>query len=109
MLFGKFSRYIHPGYTIIAWSDNSVTAYDNDGKKLVVVVTNIDGSDKTADINLSSFSKVGNNVWLIRTSGSVSNGEKWAELDLITPYGKSFNANLKANSVTTYIVEGVEK
>ena len=106
--FGQFSRYIRPGYTIIACSDNSVAAYDNTEKKLVIVVTNTAKSDKTADFNLSSFSKVGNNVKVIRTSGSVSNGEKWAELDPITTYGKGFYATLKANSITTYIVDEVE-
>ena len=106
--FGQFSRYIRPGYTIISGSDNSVAAYDSEGKKLVIVAINTAGSDKTIDFNLTSFTKVGSKVNVIRTSGSVSTGEKWAELDPITPYGKGFNAVLKANSITTYIVEGVE-
>ena len=106
--FGQFSRYIRPGYTIISCSGNSVAAYDKEGKKLVIVATNTAGSDKTADFKLNSFSKVGNNVKVIRTSGSVSTGEKWAELDPLTTYGKGFNAVLKANSITTYIVEDVE-
>ena len=106
--FGQFSRYIRPGYTIISCSGNAVAAYDNEGKKLVIVVTNTAGSDKTADFRLTSFSKVGNNVKVIRTSGSVSNGEKWAELDPLTTYGKGFNSILKANSITTYIVDDVE-
>ena len=106
--FGQFSRYIRPGYTLISSSDNSIAAYDSNGKKLVIVATNTAGSDKTIDFNLSSFSAVGSNVNVIRTSGSVSTGEKWAELDPLTTYGKGFNAILKANSVTTYIVDGVE-
>ena len=106
--FGQFSRYIRPGYTIISGSDNSVAAYDSEGKKLVIVATNTAGSDKTIDFNLTSFTKVGSKVNVIRTSGSVSTGEKWAVLDPITPYGKGFNALLKANSITTYIVEDVE-
>ena len=106
--FGQFTRYIRPGYTIISGSDNSVAAYDSKGKKLVIVIINTAGSEKTVDVNLTSFSQVGNKVSVIRTSGSVSTGEKWAELDPITPYGKGFNAVLKPNSVTTYIVDGVE-
>ena len=106
--FGQFSRYIRPGYTIISCSGNSVAAYDKEGKKLVIVATNTAGSDKTADFKLNSFSKVGNNVKVIRTSGSVNTGEKWAELEPLTTYGKGFNAVLKANSITTYIVEDVE-
>ena len=106
--FGQFTRYIRPGYTIIYGSENSVAAYDSEGKKLVIVATNIKGNDLSVDFNLESFSKVGNKVNIIRTSGSVSDGEKWAELEPIDTYGKGFNAILKANSVTTYIVEGVE-
>jgi len=106
--FGQFSRYIRPGYTIISCSDDSVAAYDSKGKKLIIVVTNTAGSDKSTDFNLSSFSKVGNKVNVIRTSGSVSTGEKWAELDPITTSGKGFKAVLKSNSITTYIVEDVE-
>ena len=105
--FGQFSRYIRPGYTIIAGSDNSVAAYDKDGKKLVIVVTNTSASDKNIDFNLSNFSKVGSKVNVIRTSGSVSNGEKWAQLQPITASNKVFNAKVKGNSVTTYIVEDV--
>ena len=106
--FGQFTRYIRPGYTIIYGSENSVAAYDSEGKKLVIVATNIKGNDLSVDFNLESFSKVGNKVNVIRTSGRVSDGEKWAELEPIDTYGKGFNAILKANSVTTYIVEGVE-
>ena len=108
-VFGQFSRYIRPGYTIISCTDNSVAAYDNEGKKLVIVITNTAGTDKTVDFNLSNFSKVGKNVRVIRTSGSVSNGEKWAELEPIVPYGMGFYAVLKSNSVTTYIVDDVEE
>ena len=107
--FGQFTRYIRPGYTIISGTDNSVAAYDRNGKKLVIVVTNTDGSDKSVDFNLSSFSKIGSLVNVIRTSGSVSKGEKWAELEPISTNGKGFSAKLKANSVTTYIIEDVEE
>ena len=106
--FGQFTRYIRPGYKIISGSENSVAAYDPEGKKLVIVVTNTYGTDKKVDFNLESFTSVGNSVKVIRTSGSVSSGEKWAELEPISTSGKGFNATLKANSVTTYIVEGVE-
>ena len=106
--FGQFTRYIRPGYKIISGSENSVAAYDPEGKKLVIVVTNTYGTDKNVDFNLESFISVGNSVKVIRTSGSVSSGEKWAELEPISTSGKGFNATLKANSVTTYIVEGVE-
>ena len=107
--FGQFSRYILLGFTIISGSDNSVAAYDRDGKKLVIIVTNTSASDKNIDFNLTNFSKVGSKVNIIKTSGSVSNGEKWAQLQPIKASNKVFNAKVKANSVTTYIIESVEE
>ena len=107
--FGQFSRYIRPGYTIIGAYNGAVAAHDSTGKKLVIVATNTDGSDKSTDFDLSAFSKVGSSVSVIRTSGSMSNGEHWAELEPLSTNGKGFNASLKANSITTFIVEGVEE
>ena len=101
--FGQFSRYIRPGYTIISCSDNSIAAYDNDGKKLVIVATNTASSNSSTTFDLSSFSKVGISVSIIRTSGSVSTGEKWAELEPISTSGKSFTASLKANSINNFL------
>jgi O-glycosyl hydrolase len=106
--FGQFSRYIRPGYLIIGCYNNSVAAYDKKGKKLVIVATNTAGSNKTVDFDLSDFQSVGYNVKVIRTSGTMQNGEHWAELPSLVPYGKGFNAELKANSITTFIVEDVE-
>ena len=106
--FGQFTRYIRPGYTIISGNEHSVAAYDNKGKKLVIVVINLEGKEKNVDFNLKSFSSVGTSVKVIRTSGTVSSGEKWAELSPITTYGKGFIATLKENSVTTFIVDDVE-
>ena len=107
--FGQFSRYIRPGYTIIGAYNNAVAAYDSDGKKVVIVATNTAGTDKSSEYTLSEFSKVGKSVSVIRTSGSMSNGEHWAELAPISTNGKAFIATLKANSITTFIVEGVEE
>ena len=107
--FGQFSRYIRPGYTIIGAYNGAVAAYDSAGKKCVIVAINTDGSDKSTDFDLSSFSKIGSRVDVIRTSGSMSNGEHWAELDPLTTKGKIFSASLKAYSITTFIVQGVEE
>ena len=106
--FGQFTRYIRPGYTIISGNEHSVAAYDNKGKKLVIVVINLEGKEKNVDFNLKSFSSVGTSVRIIRTSGTVSSKEKWAELNPIDTYGKGFIALLKENSVTTFIVDDVE-
>ena len=107
--FGQFSRYIRPGYTIIGAYNGAVAAYDSDGKKVVIVVTNTAGNEKSTEFNLSAFSTVGSKVSVIRTSGSMSNGEHWKELEPLSTNGKGFTASLKANSITTFIVEGVEE
>ena len=42
---------------------------------------------------------------VIRTSGDTKTGEQWKELDDIAVEGGKFTANLKANSITTFVVE----
>ncbi|MCR5657597.1 MAG: family 43 glycosylhydrolase [Butyrivibrio sp.] len=111
--FGQYSRYIRPGYTLMASSDNTVAAYSPDEKKVVFVATNTDGSDKTWKYDLSGFKAISDNVTAIRTSGSLESGEKWSDVsdsdDIdVNASKKFFTATAKANSVTTYIVEGVE-
>ncbi|KAL6612334.1 glycoside hydrolase [Neocallimastix californiae] len=106
--YGQFTRYIRPGYTIIASNNNAIAAYDREGKKLVIVTANNYGSDVTVDFDLSDFSSVGSEIKVIRTSGSLTEGEQWAELSPLTTYGTGFKAEVKANSITTYIIEEVE-
>lgn len=106
--FGQFTRYIRPGYTIIASTANTLVAYDKMSKQLVIVATNTKAENQRYDFDLSQFRAIGDSVRAIRTSGTVENGEKWAELAPIPTYETGFFATLKANSVTTFIVEGVE-
>ncbi|WP_374972135.1 xylosidase/arabinofuranosidase [Blautia producta] len=110
--YGQLSRYIRPGYTIIGSSDDTLAAYDPEGGKVVVAAVNTSGEDKTWKFDLSSFSTMGDNVTAIRTSGSLKDGENWADVssdgDIIADTAKkSITATLKANSITTYIVDGV--
>ena len=110
--YGQLSRYIRPGYTIIGSSDDTLAAYDPESGKVVVVAVNTAGEDKTWKFDLSSFSTMGDNVTAIRTSGTLKDGENWADVsseDTIAAdtAKKSITAVLKANSITTYIVDGV--
>ena len=111
---GQFTRYIRPGYAIMG-SDNSNTlvAYDPKEQKAVIVVRNTSDADRTWEFDLEEFKAMGSKISAYRTSGSKADGEKWADVsaaDNIVPNteDKSFTATLKGNSVTTYIVEGVE-
>ncbi len=111
--FGQFSRYIRPGMTIVG-SDNSNTlvAYDSLNHKVVVVAINTLDEDKTWKFDLSGFASMGSDITAIRTSGSRADGEKWADVsdacDInVDTSKKNFTSTLKANSITTYIIEGV--
>ncbi len=106
--FGQFSRFIRPGSTIIHCGGNSLAAYNPETKELSIVVINKSDKPKNANISLSQMKAVGDTVRAYRTSGSMEQGEHWQELDDIYTYGKGFVAELAAQSVTTYVVGGVE-
>ncbi len=112
--FGQISRYIRPGYSIIpAGNDTGViAAYDKKGKKAVIVALNTDDEDEKRVFDLSQFASMGREIQAVRTSGTLENGENWADVsdsDEISANTKDrkFTALLKANSITTYIVDGV--
>ena len=111
--YGQLSRYIRPGYTIIGSSrGNVLSAYDPEGDKAVIVAMNTSDEDKTWKFDLSAFETMGTDITAIRTSGSMDDGEKWADVtdsDNIAAdtENRAFTAMMKANSITTYIVEGV--
>lgn len=112
--YGQFSRYIRPGYTLMG-SDNDdvLAAYDPEGKKLVIVAVNLEAEDKLWQFDMSDFASVGAEISAVRTSGSMEDGENWADVTNLAGIetdvsGKLFEATLKGNSITTFIVEGVE-
>lgn len=111
--YGQFSRYIRPGYTIIGSNKGSVlSAYDPDGQKAVIVAMNTSDEDKTWKFDLSGFETMGADITAIRTSGSMDDGEKWEDVTasdniVADTENNAFTATMKANSITTYIVEGV--
>ena len=106
--FGQFSRFIRPGSTIIHCGGDSLAAYNPETKELSIVVMNKSDKPKNANISLSQMKTVGDTVRAYRTSGTMEQGEHWQELDDIYTYGKGFVAELAPQSVTTYVVGGVE-
>ncbi|MBP3656535.1 MAG: hypothetical protein J6K32_07565 [Clostridia bacterium] len=106
---GQFSRYIRPGSTLIHCGDEAIAAYHPGTRELVIVAVNDRAADKDAHIDLSAFAKVGSSARMIRTSGSMQDGESWAELEPVAVEGGSINAALKGNSITTFIIADVEK
>lgn len=101
--FGQFTRYIKPGMTIIASSDNTLAAYDKKTGEIAIVAVN-SGSESEVTFDLSAFSKVGNQARIIRTSGTYENGEHWAQLEPLEVKDKRFSAPLKAKSITTFVI-----
>lgn len=112
--YGQFSKYIRPGYTIMGTSDteNTLVAYDKQGNKAVIVAVNTAGEDKTWKFDLSRFQTMGSKITAHRTSGASTGGENWADVSAgvnaaANTADRSFTATLKANSITTFEVEGV--
>ena len=112
--FGQFSRYIRPGYTIISTdAENVLAAYDPEGKKAVVVAVNTSDQDTEWTFDLSAFTGISENITAVRTSGSMEDGENWADVSTSANIQadiakKKFTAQMKGNSITTFIVENVE-
>ena len=102
---GQFSRFIRPGDTIIHCGDDALAAYNAETGKIVVVAVNDTAADKEYSVELADFASVGSVAKVIRTSGDTKTGEQWKELDDIAVEGGKFTANLKANSITTFVVE----
>jgi O-glycosyl hydrolase len=102
---GQFSRFIRPGDTIIHCGDDALAAYNAETGKIVVVAVNDTASDKEYSVELADFASVGEAAKVIRTSGDSKTGEQWKELENIAVADGKFTANLKANSITTFVIE----
>ncbi len=102
--FGQFSKYINPGDTIIASSNDTLAAYNKKNGDIKIVAMNASTGNKEYIFDISAFLNPGSTVKEIRTSDS---GEKWAEItEGTTLSDKKITTTLKARSVTTYIIEG---
>jgi len=106
--YGQFSRYIRPGYTIIA-NDNAdvLAAYDKDSKTLVIVAVNNKENEVGLDFSLEAFKYDGGTAKVIRTSGDMETGENWAELPNVEVGKDVFSIDLKEHSITTFIIENI--
>ena len=104
---GQFTRYIRPGYRILEGGERCLAAYSPGENTLVLVAVNARPKEAEIHFDLSAFSPASGPVEAVRTSGSMEDGEKWAELDPIRPGEEGFDAVLKENSVTTFLVRGI--
>ena len=102
--FGQLSRYIRPGYRIIANTDHGVlTAYSEEEQKLVIVVVNAEETEREVGFSLDGFLYDGGTAQVIRTSLS----ENWAVLPEIVAQRDMLRATLAPYSVTTFVIDNV--
>jgi hypothetical protein len=102
-VMGNYSKFIRPGYKIIAINDdNSLAAYDPSSSTIVIVTTNSGTTDTTVTYDLSNFSSITGSAVPYRTSSA----EQLAQLSSISLTNKTFSATAKAGSVTTYVIGG---
>lgn len=100
--FGQFTRYIRPGMTILPVDKLTVAAYNKNDGRLVIVAVNDKPKERKLSLNLEELSSDGE-FEVIRTSGSLEEGEHWTSLDSISVQNNLLNASLKPYSVTTFI------
>ena len=102
--FGQLSRYIRPGYRILASTTNGMlAAYSQEEQKLVIVVVNTEEEEVQMGFSLEGFHYEGGTAQVIRTSQE----ENWAELPLIPAQADMLRATLMPYSVTTFVVDGI--
>ena len=102
---GQFSRYIRPGDTIIHCDKNTLAAYNKDSGKIVIVAVNDTSKTKHKTFILDGFNSKYKAAEVIRTSGRLEAGEKWADVGTIDVINNKINVDLNSNSITTYIIE----
>ncbi len=104
---GQFSKFIRPGSTlIVTGEDTSLAAYDKNAGTLTIVAVNDKKEDKSFAFDIKGFDTNGN-VKVIRTSGSIANGEHWDEVDNFMVDNTGIIYTLPAYSITTFVIDGV--
>jgi hypothetical protein len=101
----NYSRFIRPGYKIIeSGNSNTLAAYDQASKKLVLVTYNNSTSDVNYKYDLRNFKSTSNAAEVYRTSPV----EKLAQLAPASVSNGMLVTGLPAESVTTFVIPDVE-
>ena len=106
-VFGQFTRYIRPGCRLIVVKGDAVAAVDSQNRRVVIVALNAENMEKTVRMDLSGFAEAipqGTEVQVIRTSGSMEDGEHWTDLPALETEEGGFTARLVPHSVTTFLL-----
>ena len=102
--FGQFTKYIHPGDKLILCGDNALASYNPDTNQINIVVINDSEEKKKVMIDLSEFSEKETEAEVIRTSGTMHNGENWSICQPVKVKEGILQAVLKEYSITTFCV-----
>jgi hypothetical protein len=112
-VYGQFTRYLRPGYQLIGIDEpNSIAAYDRGSYKLVIVKVTGDAPE-TAQLDLSTFSVVGDTVQLIATTtapdADVPDWKQHMEAVKIESRGdqKLVAVHLHPKSIYTLVIEAI--
>lgn len=105
--FGQFSRFIRPGMKLIKVDREALACYDKENERLIVVALNCKDTDQSIRVSFEGFSSDKAAAEAYRTSGDSKNGEKWQKLSEIPTDEKGFEATLRADSITTFILSNV--
>ncbi|SFO91580.1 O-Glycosyl hydrolase [Salibacterium halotolerans] len=101
---GHYSKFIRPGdHFINTNNSDTLAAVSKEDEKLVLVHTNHSKNEKEVEFDLSSFSSVEGSV----TPHVTSETENLKEKESFSISDEHFSDKVPAQSITTYVVDGV--
>ena len=105
---GQLTRFILPGSTIIHTGKDTVAAWNPKEGTLTIAAVNAVKEETAVRFDFSELPALQDSARVIRTSGSMKEGEHWTEIDPVPVEKDGFTAVLAPNSVTTFVIEAVK-
>ena len=103
-VMANYSKFVRPGYKIIAIdNDQSLAAYSAEKHQLVLVSTNNTNAGQNLTFDLSKFARVGNVATPYQTSAT----DNLVRLSPLPVERGQFSAMVAPNSVTTFVIDHV--
>ena len=100
-MFGQFTRFIRPGMVMLPCTDpNSISAYDTNLNRLVIVTMNPSNQAQSVTHNLSFWTTVGSSVTSV---SSDQNARNWVYGSAVAA-NKQFTFKMLPQSVNTFLV-----
>lgn len=100
---GNYSKFIRPGFKVIANDDmDTLTAVDPSTGRLVIVTRNNSTTSTSVQYDLSLFGSLPASASVYRTSST----ENLASLTAASVSGSALSVTLPANTITTFVLDG---